>query len=381
MEPRPLQRARSRAVYTGGSLLYVDDGVLTARPFDPVALSFRGDAVALVEGVTQSVDALWGGALFSVSDQGTLLFVRGVPERRPIKRMQWLDREGNLLDTVGDVDTYNTLQISQDGSRVVTSIGDPGDLWIHDLERDTVTRFTFDPGNDGSPIWSPDDDRILFESSRLISSGSFVPNNLFQKAASGQGEEERVSVVEQIASLQPSDWSPDGKVAALTALSGSTGADILLYEFETGEFRFLLKTEYDELAPVFSPDGRWLAYSSDESGDYEVYVTAYPGPGGKWQVSRGGGELPVWSADGRELLYVGSNRLMAVSVRSEGGFQHDTPVALFELPPALLRASWSERVYDVAPDGRRFLFLVPQEEAAEEEGAVTLLQGWRGLLE
>ena len=379
-EPRLLQTARSRAVYTGGSLLYVDDGILTARAFDVASLSFEGDPVALVEGVTQSVDSLWGGALFSVSDEGTLMFARGVPERRALTQMQWLDREGNELGTVGDVASYNGLQISHQGTHVVTSSGDPGDIWVHDLERDTATRFTFDPGNDSSPIWSPDGARVLFQSSRLIAGQRFAPSNLFQKPASGQGTEEHLSIVEYSPTLQPSDWSPDGKVVVLTALRPETGADIVLYSFETGDVEVYLETEYEEHSVTFSPDGRWLAYASDESGEYEIYVTAYPGPGGKWQVSRGGGALPVWRADGRELFYLGSEQLMVVPVETEGAFRHDTPVAVFELPN-VLSAEWIEQTYDATPDGRRFLFLVSQADDAVGKGTVTLLQGWRGLSE
>jgi hypothetical protein len=159
-----------------------------------------------------------------------------------------------------------------------------------------------------------------------------------------------------------------------------TGSDLLLYSLETGTLEAHLKTEFDEQTAVFSPDGRWLAYSSDESGQYEIYVADFPGPGGKWQVSRGGGELPVWRADGRELFYVGPDQLMAVAVETEGAFRHDTPVALFELPD-LVRASWVDQFFDVAPDGRRFLFLESEDDPAETEASVTLLQGWRGLLE
>jgi serine/threonine-protein kinase len=180
--------------------------------------------------------------------------------------------------------------------------------------------------------------------------------------------------------LEPSDWSPDGKVAAVTAVRPKTGADIEIYSFETGELEVYLKTEYDEQTPAFSPDGRWLAYTSDESGENEVYVTAYPGPGGKWQVSRGGGELALWRADGRELYYLGPDHVMAVPVETGDAFRNDTPVALFELPD-IVRVDWIDQIYDAAPDGQRFLFLTSREDTAPGTGSVTLLQGWRGLLE
>ena len=220
---------------------------------------------------------------------------------------------------------------------------------------------------------------VLFQSSRLISGQRFVPSNLFQKAASGLGEEEHLAVVEYAPTLQPSAWSPDGKVIALAALAPETGADIVFYSFETDDIEVYLKTEYDELAATFSPDGHWLAYESDESGEFEVFVTSYPGPGGKWQVSRGGGAHPVWRADGRELFYIDEDAMMAVSVEAEGTFRHATPVTLFKRPEILMRSG--EQTYDVALDGQRFLLLVPQGDDPAGTASVTLLQGWRALLE
>ena len=379
-EPRLVHSARSRTVYVDGALMYVDDNILTLRPFDLATLSFTGQPISLVEDVTQSVDALWGGALFSVSDVGTLMFVRGAPEERSISQLTWFDREDARRETIGEAQPYNGLELSHDGTRVVTSIGDPGDVWIHDLKRNNTTRFTFDAGNDTNPIWSPDDKHVLFMSSRLISGQRFTPSNLFRKAASGLDPEEHLSVVENTPTLQPCGWSPDGKTLALTALRPETGADILLYSLDDGELTVHLQTEYDEQTAVFSPDGRWLAYSSDESGDYEVYVTAFPGPGGKWQVSQGGGVMPQWRADGQELFYIGMEQVMAVPVEIGDAFRHDTPIELFEFPK-LFRSIGSDLNYDVAPDGQRFLLMAPIEDDLTQEASVHLVQGWSELLD
>jgi hypothetical protein len=165
----------------------------------------------------------------------------------------------------------------------------------------------------------------------------------------------------------------------LTALRPETGADLVVYSFETGDVQVYLQTEFDEQLAAFSPDGRWLAYASDESGEYEIYVTAFPAAGGKWQVSKGGGDLPVWRADGRELFYIDEDAMMAVSVEAEGTFRHATPVTLFKRPEILMRPG--EQTYDVAPDGQRFLLLVTQEDDTAGTASVTLLQGWRALLE
>ncbi len=166
---------------------------------------------------------------------------------------------------------------------------------------------------------------------------------------------------------------------AFTAYNPETGADILVYSFETGDIQVYLKTEYDEQTPMFSPDGRGLAYASDESGEYEIYVTSYPGPGGKWQVSRGGGVRPMWSADGRELFYIAGDKLMSVTVENDGGFRFATPVTLFKRPEMFTMDAG--QIYDVAPDGRRFLFLTPLEDDGVVAATVTLLQGWRALLQ
>jgi len=378
-EPRLLQTARSRAVYVDGSLLFVDDNVLTARLFDLASLEFQGEPVVLADNVTQSVDALWGGALFSVSDTGTLLFVRGAPEHEANSQLQWFDREGNALETLGEAQAYNSVQISHDGNRVAASIEEPGDVWILDLERNNSTRFTFDSGNDSEPIWSPDDDRVIFLSSRIIPGQPFAPNTLFQKASSGLETEEHFFMKGSGSTFQPSDWSPDGTLVTLTAFRPGSGADILVYSFETGEVRTHLETKHDEQLAAFSPDGRWLAYESDESGVNEIYVQAFPGPGGKWQVSNGDAVMPTWRANGRELFYMGADHLMAVPVETAGTFRHDTPVELFEVSE-IIRAAGSP-TFDVTPDGERFLFMVPQEDETAEEATVTLVQGWPGLVE
>jgi Tol biopolymer transport system component len=377
-EPKLLQTARSRVVYRDGSLLYVDDGILMARPFDVRSRSFTGDPVTLASGVTQSVDALWGGSLFSVSEEGTLLFVRGARERRPISRLVWRDRDGAALAEVGQPQSFNAVRLSHDGTRAATSIGDPGDIWLYDLVRGNSTRFTFDPGNDGNPVWSPDDTYVLFESSRVIPGRAFSPGSLFRKAVTGAEPEEHLTSVDFLGpTLFTTDWSPDGKHVAVLGANQGTGSDLLIYSMETGEFITFLQTEDTEQAGRFSPDGRWLAYESDESGDYEVYVRAFPGPGGKWQVSTEGGGRPVWRADGKELFYITKDQRQLMSVAVEIGevFRHDTPKPMFDFDGWL--AEDGRSTYDVTPDGSRFLTLEPLEDAEDDGAVITLVQGWR----
>jgi Tol biopolymer transport system component/tRNA A-37 threonylcarbamoyl transferase component Bud32 len=379
-EPRLLDPARSRAVYVDGKLFFVDDNVLRARPFDLKSLSFAGEAATLAENVTQSADALWGGALFSVSQTGNLLFVRGAKETRALTRIVWLDRQGETIETVAEVQPYNDLRLSGDDRELAVTIGDPSDVWIVDLVRHVTTRFTFDSGNDDSAIWSPDDDFVAFSSSRIIPGKQFTPGNLFRKDASGMSEEEHLPVQERNPALNPSDWSPDGAVLALTAFRPKTGGDILLYVLETGELEPWLASPDDEQRAVFSPDGRWVAYESDETGRNEIYVTAYAGTGGKWQLSSGGGEMPQWRADGRELFYTTpDDAMMAVPVETDEAFRPGTPVKLFDTPGVLQFGAAS--TWDVSSDGQRFIFLAPVDDRVGEYATVTLVQGWPALLD
>jgi Tol biopolymer transport system component len=379
-ETRLVQTARSRATYVDGQLFFVDDNVLRARPFDLKSLSFSGEAVTIAENVTQSADSLWGGALFSASDTGNLLFVRGARETRALTRILSVDRQGQTIETLADVQPYNDLRLSSDDRKLAVTIGDPSDVWIFDLVRDVSTRFTFDPGNDEAAIWSPNDESVVFSSSRIIPGQQFTPGNLFRKDASGSSAEEHLPVEERNPALTPSDCSPDGTTLALTAFSPRTGGDILLYSFETGELKPWLASPGDEQRAVFSPDGRWVAFESDETGGYEIYVTAFSGMGGKWQVSNGGGDMPKWRADGQELFYTTPNdEMMAVPVETDGTFRSGTPVKLFDAPPILrfgVAPTW-----DVSSDGERFFFLAPEDDRLPEPGTVTLVQGWPALID
>jgi Tol biopolymer transport system component/tRNA A-37 threonylcarbamoyl transferase component Bud32 len=374
VEPRLLQTARSRVAYRDGRLYYVDDRILMSRPFDLDSLSFTGDPMTIASDVTQTAGALWGGSLFSVADSGRLIFVRGVPENRPIRQLTWVDRQGRPVGTLGEPQSYISLRISPDGRRVAASMGDPEDVWIHDLERGTATRFTFDVGSDSNPIWSPDGASVLFVSTRVVPDEEFMPVRLYRKPASGLEAEESIVGVDFFGpTLYTNDWSPDGRHVAATAGRQGTGVDLLIFSFETNEFTTFLQTEDSEQSAKFSPSGRWLAYESDVSGRMEIYVRAFPGPGGEWQVSTDGGSNPVWSADGKELSYVAADgRLMAVPVESGDVFRHDTPVALFDFPGVIpLDGS---NFYDVLPDGSRFLLMGPLEDDLAREPVITLLQ-------
>jgi Tol biopolymer transport system component len=260
---------------------------------------------------------------------------------------------------------------------VAVAAGDPEDVWIYDLGRNTATRFTFDVGSDSSPLWSPDNATVLFASTRVVPGEEFIPVRLFRKEASGLKGEEFLAGMDAFGpTLATTDWSPDGKFVMATAGRQGTGADLVAFSLDTFEFEIFLQTEDSEQAARFSPNGRWLAYESDVSGQMEVYVRAFPGPGGEWQVSTDGGMRPVWRADGRELFYISNDeRMMSVTVESGEAFRHDTPVALFETDGLLLADGSS--TFDVLPDGSRFLIMGPVDDAKAKTAVISLVQGWR----
>ena len=291
-----------------------------------------------------------------------------------------MDQKGKaepLLPTPGD---YQHPSFSPDGKRLAVEIteGSNIDLWVYELEQETLTRLTFDEGHDHTPKWTPDGQWVTFTSSR---DGA---HNIYWKRADGEGEAERLT--ESSNNQYPSSWSPDGKVLAFHELSCETRDDLWTLPMEEdgagglkpGKPTVFLRTPFRQWYPAFSPDGRWLAYDSDESGRHEIYVRPFPGPGGKWQISTGGGRFPTWSRNGRELFYrtLGvSNRLRVVSYQAEeNSFQAGKP------------RLWSEGRFTgrgfalnfaLHPDGKRFAVLKRPEGAKDPTiTPVNLVTNW-----
>jgi serine/threonine protein kinase len=351
-----------------GYLLFVREGTLMAQPLDAARATATGEAFPVAEKVginTASATATARGA-FSVSGNGMLVYDSSASSGQ--SQLEWMDRGGKRLATVGELGNVSSPSLSPDGKQVAVSQLDArnttGDIWLHDLARGIPTRFTFDPRRDVAPVWSPDGSRIAFASDREN------VNNLYQKSASGAGQEE---LLLKSGNLKvPTDWSPDGRSLLYTEMDPKTRLDVWVLPME-GDRKpvAVIRTEFSERDGAFSPDGRWIAYISDESGRNEIYVQPYPATGAKWQVSKNGGHWPRWRRDGKELFWLGpEGTMMAAAVSAGRTFQSGIVAPLFET--GITRPL--ER-YSASPDGQRFLLPMPVEERTGSSSA-TVVQNW-----
>jgi len=366
-ENKRLVSARAKAAYAPpGYLLFLRERTLMAQPFDADKLLLRGEPFPLAEQV--SVNTVLGLANFSVSDNGVLTYMTG---RFAAGQPALFDRGGKLLSSVGPMGEYFNIFFSPDEKRVAAAITDAQsgtrDVWLVDIVRGTPTRFTFDPAEDFLPIWSPDGSRIVFASDRD------GPGNLYQKSASGAGNEEELLKTNE--RKWPADWSRDGRFVIYTNLSQKTKLDLWVLPV-TGEQKPtpFLQSSFNEDYARFSPDGRLVAYASDESGKFEVYVQTFPASGGKWLVSTNGGVQPRWRRDGKELFYIAPDKkLMAVDVKLETStFEAGVPRALFQT--RVVSYPNPRNVYEVSADGQRFLIITPLEEATSTP--ITVVVNW-----
>jgi len=342
-----------------GHLIYAQSGTgnLMAVPFDLAALEVTGDPVLVLQGVRQST---FGLVDFALSDEGTLGYVPGAAGANTLV---WVDRNGQEEPLDADPRGYAEPRISPDGSRVVISVSEQGggDVWIYDLEREALTRLTFDPALDHMPMWTPDGQRVVFDSLR-----DGANHNLFWKAADGTGQVERLTTSPNAQGAY--SFSPDGKSLVHTEIGTSRDLYVLSMEDERLS-QPLLEGQFAENRPMLSPDGRWLAYQSNESGRDEIYVRPFPNvEKGKWPISTDGGQEPVWAPKGQELFYRKGNTMMVVSIKTEPNFAAGTPAVLFT---GSYFSDIVGRNYDVAPDGQRFLMV-----AAENTNRINVVLNW-----
>ena len=356
-----------------GHLVYVQGATLMAAPFDLQRLALTGSAVPLVDGVQQSVAD--GNAQYAISDTGSLVYLSGGVQSQQLK-LVWVNRNGVEQSLAAPARAYVNPRISPDGRRIVVGITEQErQLWLYDLPRETLTRFTFQGDNNTAPFWTPDGRRIVFISNKE------GPRNLFWQLADGSGGLERLTTSEFV--QIPGSWSPDGQLLAFSEVNAATGYDIWVLPMNgssagSGQIRkgqIFLQTKFNEAAPQFSPDGHWLAYVSDESGRKEIYVQPYPGPGGKWQISTEGGAEPLWNRNGRELFYRNGTKVMAVEITTKPGFSPGTPKMLFEGQYQTL-PTISTPNYDVSPDGQRFLMLKPTEQELTATTQINVVLNW-----
>jgi serine/threonine-protein kinase len=344
-----------------GYLVYALGGNLMSAPFDPKKLAVTGPPVTMVEGLLQQPSA--STAHFDVSATGTLVYIPG-NFHAPLK-MVWVDRKGTEQQVNAPPHTYVLPRISADGRRVAFGIEeDDPQIWIYDLSRDTLTRLTFQGKPNVDPIWTPDGQRIVYKG---------AGNRMFWQAADGSAVAEQITTSELGTNNVPGSWSPDGQNMVFT-YDVSGGRQTWIYTAKDRKVhRFEETPPPYETSPRFSPDGRWIAYASTESGRFEVYVRPYPGPGGKWQVSADGGAEPVWNPKGHELFYRNGKKMMSVDYEGQQTFSAGKPKVLFEGPYVPTPRTFPD--YDISPDGQRFLMLKP----AEDEQAVSqivVVQNW-----
>jgi Tol biopolymer transport system component/tRNA A-37 threonylcarbamoyl transferase component Bud32 len=360
-DTKPVAPAQTLVTFAPpGYLLFVRDRTLVAQPFDSKAFKTKGEPVPLAEHIgTDSV----GLATFSVSRDGMLAYRTGESGAR----LLWVDRSGKELDPVGDRGEYGNPALSRAGDRLAFGLNDPrggkADIWIRDLARGVNSRFTFGGANNDIPVWSPDGGTVVFRSDR---NGTY---DLFEKPASGEGEEKLLLKSDE--SKFATDWSRDGRYIAFATQGKKTAWDCwALPTFGDRKPFPIVAGPFVELAPVFSPDTRFVAYQSNESGRPEIYVQSFPVATGKWQVSSGGGTDPSWRADGKEIYYRSADqKLMAVDIQAGESFKAGIPKALFA---ARVQPGIARNKYVATADAERFLFVAPLGKEALNPTTVVL---------
>jgi Tol biopolymer transport system component/tRNA A-37 threonylcarbamoyl transferase component Bud32 len=367
-ERKLLLNADSRdIIYSQGHLLFLRETTLMAQPFDADSLELTGEAFPIAEEIQTDISANPYG-VFSASESGVLAYRTGFGETG--SRLMWYDRAGKQIALLGDVATYGHVELSPDGARAAVNSTDPAlgtnDIWLLELERGVRTRFTSDPANDMVPIWSPDGRTISFDSNR---SGN---GDLYQKAAGGVGAEQPVLQAE--GNQRSHSWSSDGRYLLYhqNTATGTIDLWVLPLFGDRKPFPFL-ETPFIEYRAKFSPDGRWVAYTSNDSGRNEVYVAAFPKPESKWVISTAGGTWSRWRRDGKEIFYIDpSNTLMAAEVDGQGStFRVGTVRPLFQTRP-----TGAGYRYDVSADGQRFVVNSLPEQAQASSVPITVVVNW-----
>jgi serine/threonine-protein kinase len=350
-----------------GYLLYLHQNTILAVRFDPDKLAVRGIPKPVVEDVSSITQSTPGD--FDVSSNGTLVYLSGRGESE--RAIFWLDASGQKQPLQVTPGLYNSLRFSPDGNRLVFGLGQPlrrQELWVKDLERNTLARITSIPGASHSALWLPDGRHILFSVTNQPDAG------LYWARSDGGGEPRRLLSGNQV---MPASLTPDGKTVVIQSGNPFTGMEVSIGSLAGGPDvpglsppqRFLSAPSFP--MPAFSPGGHWLAYGSAETGTDEVYVQPFPGPGEKVAISNGDGEFPVWSRNGHELFFVSGHRIMVVDYSNKGGvFAVGRPRVWSEQP--ILDLSGPLLPYALAPDGKRFAVLLYPDGTADQRSSLHL---------
>jgi len=347
-----------------GYILYVQNDNLMGLPFDAEKLEITGEPrpIAMKIGTASNTYA------FSVSNNGTLLYQTN--NQSSLSELTWFDRTGKLIQTVGQRGLYSDLEISPDENRIAYALLDreagSSEIWVYDLRRNVPTRLTFDPSTDFRPVWSPDGQYVYFASGRDTQT-----LNIYRKKANGLGEAEPVLRTES-SRVVPGGFSPDGK--KLLFYERRSNWDIGILDLSNSDsIDMLANSSFNEFMPRVSPNGKYVAYVSRESGDSEIYVRKLDGSGGKWQISTEHARNPMWRGDGKELFYLTmDDRVMAVTVKTQGDFEAGNSAELFSAK--VHRPFNMIKPIDVTADGQRFLIDV--EFANIDPGEIVVVQNW-----
>jgi serine/threonine-protein kinase len=373
-ERKVVLRGGSFARYApSGHLVYASKGALFAVPFDLKKLQVAGSPAPVAQNVFWN--STEGAAQVSFSATGVLTYLHGGPEA-PKYPVVWVDRQGGTTKLLDEPGAYGNPRLSPDGKQLALTVLRDGnfDIWVYDIERGVPTRLTFDDAADTEQVWSPDGRFVVF------SSGRKGADNLYRKRADGSGDEEQLTTGDS--PKWATSWSSDGRSIAHVAMSPSGNFDIAVLSPDAHTDTPLLNSSFREADGAISPDGRWLAYSSNESGRLEVYVRPFPSGGGRWQVSDAGGGSPRWARSGKELFYRTDDAVMVVSIDAHGdGLQTGKPQRVFSgafrggtTGVAIGGNTFAD--YDVSADGRRFVMFPASTEDVTNRGVITLVTPW-----
>jgi eukaryotic-like serine/threonine-protein kinase len=362
-------------VLSTGHLVYFQNGNLVAARFDTQRLTGSGEPVVVAERVGDATFNSFAGQ-YAVAANGHLAFQPAQDDT--VRRLLWVDRQGREVPLGGRPRAYIYARFSPDGTKIaVASEDEERDIWVFDISKETLTRVTFGPADDRHPIWSPDGRQLLFRSG----GDPWLTNDagdIFRTAVDGTGTPEAITV--NLTGGAPQFVAPDGRSLVFRRMM-PTGFDLYQLPLDRrGEPRpVLADPKYHEWNAVLSPDGRWLAYQSDESGRSEIYVRPFPKTdSGRWQISSDGGGLPLWARSGRELFYVTSgDRLVSVATDSTPEFSFSSPQALFDMAPYMLAPGRTiSRPFDISPDGRRFVMSRSIQRETSSRPSMVIVLNW-----